>query len=96
MIELAARSIQFDAGFTLLPGKYKIKFLARDGETGRMGTYEMLSVIPNLNRETQRIAISSVILSSQRVALTEALYTAGKQKGQQAQAASPYSSTARN
>ena len=30
-----------------------------------------------------------MILSSQRVALTEALYTAGKQKGQQAQAASP-------
>ena len=30
-----------------------------------------------------------MILSSQRVALTEALYTAGKQKGQQAHAASP-------
>jgi hypothetical protein len=36
-----------------------------------------------------REAISSVILSSQRVGLTPALYTAGKQKGQQAQAASP-------
>lgn len=87
--ELASRPIQYDSGFTLLPGKYKIKFLARDGETGRMGTYEMPFTIPNLNRETQRIAISSVILGSQRIALSEALYTAGKQKGQQAQTVNP-------
>lgn len=87
--ELGSRPIQYDTGFTLLPGKYKIKFLARDGETGRMGTFEMSFLIPNLNRETQRIALSSVILSSQRVPLADALYTAGKQKGQQAQAVNP-------
>jgi VWFA-related protein len=87
--ELAGRPIQYDTGFTLLPGRYRIKFLARDGETGRMGTVELPFVIPNLNRETQRIAISSVILGSQRVALSEALYTAGKQKGQQAQTVNP-------
>ena len=38
--ELAKRPIQYDTGFTLLPGKYRIKFLARDAETGRIGTYE--------------------------------------------------------
>jgi len=38
--ELAKRPIEYDTGFTLLPGKYKIKFLARDAETGRIGTYE--------------------------------------------------------
>jgi hypothetical protein len=32
--ELATRPIEYDTGFTLLPGKYKIKFLARDAETG--------------------------------------------------------------
>ena len=37
--ELAKRPIQYDTGFTLLPGKYVIKFLARDAETGRIGTY---------------------------------------------------------
>ena len=37
--ELAKRPVQYDTGFTLLPGKYKIKFLARDAETGRIGTY---------------------------------------------------------
>ena len=37
--ELAKRPIEYDTGFTLLPGKYMIKFLARDDETGRIGTY---------------------------------------------------------
>ena len=38
--ELSKRPIQYDTGFTLLPGKYTIKFLARDAETGRIGTYQ--------------------------------------------------------
>ena len=36
--ELSRRPIEYDSGFTLLPGKYTIKFLARDDETGRIGT----------------------------------------------------------
>jgi VWFA-related protein len=78
--ELAKRPIEYDTGFTLLPGKYKIKFLARDAETGRIGTYETGFVIPNLNKEEKRIPISSVVLSSQRVDLKDALYNAVKDK----------------
>jgi VWFA-related protein len=78
--ELAKRPIQYDTGFTLLPGGYKIKFLARDAETGRIGTYQMSFVIPNLNKEDKRIPISSVILSSQRTDLRDALYNATKEK----------------
>ncbi len=63
--ELAHRPIEYDTGFTLLPGKYMIKFLARDDETGRIGTYQTTFVIPNLNKEEKRIPISSVVLSSQ-------------------------------
>ena len=80
--ELAKRPIEYDTGFTLLPGKYTIKFLARDAETGRIGTYQTTFVIPNLNKEDKRIPISSVVLSSQRVDLRDALYNAGKDKGQ--------------
>jgi VWFA-related protein len=76
--ELAKRPIEYDTGFTLLPGKYKIKFLARDSETGRIGTYETKFLIPNLNKEEKRIPISSVVLSSQRVDLKDALYNAVK------------------
>ena len=78
--ELAHRPIEYDAGFTLLPGKYSIKFLARDDETGRIGTFQTTFVIPNLNKEIKRIPISAVVLSSQRVDLRDAVYDAAKAK----------------
>ncbi len=78
--ELAKRPIQYDTGFTLLPGRYKIKFLARDAETGRIGTYQTNFTIPNLMKEDKRIPISSVVLSSQRIDLRDALYNANKEK----------------
>ena len=81
--ELAHLPIEYDTGFTLLPGKYMIKFLARDDETGRIGTYETTFTIPNLNKEEKRIPISSVVLSSQRVELNQALFDAAKAKDRQ-------------
>src|SRR6266571_4695654 len=77
--QLAKRPIQYQTGFTLLPGSYVIKFLARDAETGRIGTFQTSFAVPNLNREQQRIPISTVVLSSQRVPLSDALYSV-KQK----------------
>src|SRR5207245_2357298 len=71
-----------DTGYTLLPGTYSIKVLARDDETGRIGTYLHKFVIPNLNKEDKRVPVSSVVLSSQRVDLRNALDTAGKDKQQ--------------
>ena len=82
---LAQRPIQYDTGFSLLPGKYVIKILARDAETGRIGTYQASFAIPNLIKEEDRIPISSVVLSSQRVDPKEVLFNAGK--GKQAAAA---------
>ena len=79
-IELSKRPIEYDTGFTLLPGKYTIKFLARDAETGRIGTFQTAFVIPNLNKEEKRVPISSVVLSSQRIDLKDALYNADKKK----------------
>ncbi len=76
--ELKTRPIEYDTGFTLLPGKYSIKFLARDAETGRIGTFETSFVIPDLNRVSGSIPISSVVLSSQRTGRKDALYNAAK------------------
>jgi hypothetical protein len=78
--DLARRPIQYDTGFTLLPGNYRIKFLARDAETGRIGTYQTDFKIPNLNREEKRIPISSVVLSSQRIDLRDAIFNAAKDR----------------
>lgn len=76
--ELARRPVQYETGFTLLPAKYVIKILARDAETGRIGTYQANFTIPNLNRETTRVPISSVVLGSQRIPLTSALNASNK------------------
>jgi hypothetical protein len=78
--ELAKRRVQYATGFTLLPGKYTVKFLARDAETGRIGTYQTKFLIPNLNKEDKRIPISSVVLSSQREDFKDAIYNASKEK----------------
>ena len=78
--ELVHRPIEYDTGFTLMPGKYSIKFLARDDETGRIGTFQTTFVIPNLNKEVKRIPISAVVLSSERVDLHNAIYDAARSK----------------
>jgi len=76
--ELAKKPVMFNTGYTLLPGRYSMKVLARDDETGRIGTYLVKFVVPNLNKEDKRIPISSVVLSSQRMDMRDALYTSKK------------------
>jgi hypothetical protein len=65
--------------------------LVRDAETGRIGTYQYTFVIPNLNKEEKRITISSVVLSSQRTDMREAVFNAAKDKdkGQVQQSVNP-------
>jgi VWFA-related protein len=81
--EIGHRPVQYETGFTLLPGKYVIKVLARDAETGRIGTYQAAFTVPNLNREQLRVPISSVVLGSQRVPLSNAIYNAKKETAEQ-------------
>jgi len=60
------------------PGKYVIKVLARNADTGKIGTYQTAFVVPDLDQEETRLPISSVVLSSQRVSMADALYGVGK------------------
>jgi VWFA-related protein len=73
--QVARRPIQFETGFTVLPGTYVIKMLARDATTGRIGTFQQSFTIPNLEREHVRLPISSVVLASQRITQGDALHT---------------------
>jgi VWFA-related protein len=86
-LELAKRPIEYSSGYTLLPGKYTIKVLARDDETGRIGTFQTTFVIPNLNKETKRVPLSSVVLSGERKGYASAIYNVAKQKEQTKEAA---------
>src|SRR5262249_22049309 len=79
---LSKRPIQYPTGYTLLPGSYSIKVLARENETGRIGTLMSKFFVPTLNKEDKRIPSSSVVLSTQRMNLSDAFSTANKDKAQ--------------
>jgi len=58
-------SLLYQGGVLLAPGRYDLKFVAREDETGKIGTFEQpLLVQPP---PADRIALSSVLLSSQLV-----------------------------
>ena len=83
--QLATQPIHFETGFTLLPGKYVIKFLVRDAEVGRIGTFLMPFTVPNLNNEKAKLPISTVVLGSQMVPLGAELATVGSKAAAQQQ-----------
>jgi hypothetical protein len=78
--QLASRNLQYDTGFTLAPGSYSLKFLARENETGKMGTFETKFLVPDLTLDQRYLPISSVVLSYQREKLDAAVATAERDK----------------
>jgi len=86
--KLAHRSINYDAGFTLKPGKYRMKFLVRENQSGKMGTFEARFVIPDLAADSAMLKTSSVIWSSQREPV-KAVVGAAEKTGQKAAASNP-------
>jgi VWFA-related protein len=78
--QLSASPIAYDTGFTLPPGKYKLKFLARENETGKMGTYDTKFTVPDLAPNQAALKTSSVIWSNQRQALNDSLASADNKK----------------
>jgi hypothetical protein len=48
---------------SLLSGKYHLKFVVRENQTGRMGSFETDIDVPDL--KTQPLKMSSVVLASQ-------------------------------
>jgi VWFA-related protein len=79
--QLSSRPLAYDTGFTLPPGKYSLRFLARENETGKMGTYETQFTVPDLAPDRPgAVKTSSVIWSSQRQPLNEALASADNKK----------------
>ncbi|HVW06937.1 MAG TPA: VWA domain-containing protein [Bryobacteraceae bacterium] len=87
--EWVKRPIAYDTGYNLLPGPYKIKVLARDSATGRMGTYIGSFTVPNLDKDDTTLPISSVVLSSQRASMAAAIANVKGQKAAATQAVDP-------
>ena len=70
--QIDRRYMQYDSGLTLASGNYSLTFLAREGLTGKMGTFETKFAVPDLN-SGKALRVSSVILSSQREAVSAAV-----------------------
>jgi VWFA-related protein len=77
--KIGQRNLQYDAGLTLAPGQYTLRFLARENQSGKMGTFETKFAIPDLN-SGRSLRLSSVIWSSQKEAVTAAVGAADNNK----------------
>jgi VWFA-related protein len=78
--KLVQSSIQYDTGFSLPPGKYTLKLLARENQTGKMGTFENTFTVPDLSALPPGVHLSSVIWSNQRQPINTAVGNAGARK----------------
>jgi len=63
--QVTRKHIQYDTGLTLTPGKYKLRFVARENGEGKIGTFETPFTIPDLSSGSA-LRFSSVIFSNQR------------------------------
>ena len=61
--EVRKKNVQYDNGLSLPPGNYHLKFVVRENETGRMGSFETDLEVPDL--KAQPIKISSIVLATQ-------------------------------
>ena len=62
--QVQRKNIQYSTSFTLAPGRYHLKFVVRENQTGNMGSFETDLQVPDLAKAT--LKLSSVVLSSQR------------------------------
>ena len=63
--QVQRKNIQYSTGFTLAPGKYHLKFVVRENQSGNMGSFETDIQVPDLKKVP--LKLSSVVLASQRV-----------------------------
>jgi VWFA-related protein len=57
------KNVQYNSGFVLPPGQYHLKFVVRENQSGRLGSFETDFTVPDL--KTAPVKISSIVLASQ-------------------------------
>jgi VWFA-related protein len=67
--QVERKNIQYSTGFTLAPGRYHLKFVVRENQTGAMGSFETDLQVPDMKKTP--LKLSSIVLSSQRTPDTE-------------------------
>ncbi len=64
--QVQQKNIQYSTSFVLPPGRYELKFVVRENETGKMGSFFTEINIPDLKKYP--VQLSSIVLASQRIA----------------------------
>ena len=58
------KNIQYTTSFNLPPGKYHLKFVVRENQTGRMGSFEADITLPEMKKSP--LKMSSIVLAAAR------------------------------
>src|SRR5258708_11198303 len=77
--QVERKQIQYDTGFSLAPGKYTVRLVARENGEGKIGTFETAFTVPDL-AAGNGLRLSSVILSNQREPMKQQIASAQKNK----------------
>src|SRR5271154_6503678 len=75
-------NLLYQGGMVLEPGNYRLKFVARENESGKIGTFEQNLVVPAAQPE--KVTLSTVLLSSQLVPIEKSSAVATKGQGARA------------
>jgi VWFA-related protein len=62
--QVQKKNVQYSTGFTLAPGKYHVKFVVRENQSGNMGSFETDIQVPDM-KKTAGLKLSSIVMSSQ-------------------------------
>ncbi|MFZ0619763.1 MAG: VWA domain-containing protein [Candidatus Acidiferrales bacterium] len=84
--QVSQSNLLYQGGVVLAPGRYRMKLVARENESGRIGTFEQEIVIPA--PQPGRVTLSSVLLSSQLAAVEKTGDVETKGQGVRAKMAS--------
>ncbi len=63
--EINKKNLLYQGGVVLAPGNYRLKFVARENESGKIGTFEENLSVPAA--QPSKMTLSSVVLSSQLI-----------------------------
>lgn len=61
--EVKRKTVQYETGFTLPPGQYRLKVVLRENQSGAIGSYERDVVVPDMRKLP--VKLSSVVLGTQ-------------------------------
>ncbi len=63
-LQARQRNLEYTTSFNLPPGKYHLKFVVRENQTGRMGSFEADIALPEMKK--MPLKMSSIVLASAR------------------------------